>query len=356
MTTERIADNRFDDRFVNPSRLVYGTNAVLKVGVDSGYGQGEAFSADEVKWSVVSGSAILSTNGLQAVVTPTAASGEVIVEARFNDDEIQPRFVLPIVSQRVIPIRAFVVDPPEDQTNRGWDDEMILQSITTANEIFTQVGIRFELLGDIVHGVSSEFWSVRRCVETMNSLGIVSKPLSSEAHRLCDYYQSSSLYTSNDCVEVYFIGKIVNDKAIAFQSEFGIVISRRYGENTLAHELGHALGLSDCYRFLEREIIGNFSYPARVQGAFYPVNQEFFCSGFCDWGRESAHGFYSSSDTRWMTMENFLMFGVNSPFAKDIPDGQVLSVLGYGDSPGATGAVSIGAAYIKTTNEEVYTK
>jgi len=88
-----MKEARYDEDQVawNPSRLVMGTNAVLKVGANGD------FSPSEVKLSVVSGPGVVfPTNGWETAVTPTGP-GTVTVEARFNDDEIQPRFVLPVV-------------------------------------------------------------------------------------------------------------------------------------------------------------------------------------------------------------------------------------------------------------------
>ena len=80
VTTEKI-----DGRFINPSRLVMGTNAVLQVGVNGD------FDATNVHWHVVSGSADISpTNGFTTTVVPTGANEDVVIEACFNDDKIQP--------------------------------------------------------------------------------------------------------------------------------------------------------------------------------------------------------------------------------------------------------------------------
>ncbi len=77
-------------RIVNPPRLVWGTNTILKVGM-----KGE-LDRTNVVWSVVKGPGrVFSSGGLSAEVEATATNGTVVVEARFNQDLIQPRFVLP---------------------------------------------------------------------------------------------------------------------------------------------------------------------------------------------------------------------------------------------------------------------
>ena len=88
----------------NPSRLVYGTNAALCVDCNG------PFQENEIHWRVKEGPARIEPEvGRRVIVTPAATDGVVVVEARFNDDEIQPMFVLPIVHERVLDVRAFVV-------------------------------------------------------------------------------------------------------------------------------------------------------------------------------------------------------------------------------------------------------
>ena len=137
VTTEKI-----DGRFINPSRLVMGTNAVLQVGVNGD------FDATNVHWCIVSGAASLSpASGFTTTVTPTGTNEDVVVEARFNGDEIQPRFVMPVVIPRTIPVRFFVVEPPVGDGLGEWKDADMSGMLDKANEIYAQVGIRFELLG-----------------------------------------------------------------------------------------------------------------------------------------------------------------------------------------------------------------
>ena len=91
----KLVNSRRDNlvpQIFNPSRLVYGTNAILCVDYNG------PFQDSEIHWYVKEGSATVNPMiGERVVVTPTAADGVVTVEARFNDDEIQPQFVLPIV-------------------------------------------------------------------------------------------------------------------------------------------------------------------------------------------------------------------------------------------------------------------
>ena len=337
VTSEEVAGG---GRFVNPSRLVYGTNAVLKVGVNTGLA---SFSPDEVKWHVVSGpGTVFPTNGLQTVLTPTADSGTVEVEARFNDDEIQPRFTLPIVRTMTINVRAFVVEPPAGQAKERWQDNAVLDRIDLANKIFTQVGVKFTLVG-IEHGVgSTEDWIVRETETVIDANGRTNRVVSSQARAL---FSLSS--TNAPEVAIFFLGDIISRKnATAFNYHKWIVVGRKASEAAPAHELGHALGLGDCYVWTAaNELIVNGGKPVK-RGDFSTSGQ--------DWWRESGRGFYSIADELETIAEQMLMYGEDTANGRDIPGQWFKSLRKDTIFEDDTVEAQVGAEYIKRNPEEVY--
>ncbi len=172
--------------------------AVLKVGVNGD------FAATNVDWHVVSGPGkVVSTNGWYATVVATGMGEDVTVEARFNGDEIQPRFVLPVVEERVLHIKAFTVSPPGIDEPVKWTNEEITTYLDTANEIFSQVGIKFVLDEIRVAGSDDgEDWN-------LTSTQAIVRPDGTKRYRLTD--QTISLLDtcqSNDCIKVFFLGMI----------------------------------------------------------------------------------------------------------------------------------------------------
>ena len=328
------------DRFSNPSRLVYGTNAVLRVGVNTGTA---SFSLDEVKWTVVSGPGeVFPTNGQQVVLTPTADSGTVVVEARFNDDEIQPRFELPIVRPMTINVRAFVVDPPDGQAKERWKDNVVLERIALANKVFTQVGVNFTLVG-IEHGIgSSEDWIVRETDTVIGANGITNIVISSQARAL---FSLSS--TNAPEVAIFFLGDIISRKnATAFNHHKWIVVGRKASEVALAHELGHVLGLDDCYILTAAgELIEHGNMPVK-RGDFSTSGQ--------DWGRESGRGFYSIADDLESLAEQMLMYGEDTGHGRDIPGQWFKSLRRDTLFEENTVEAPVGAEFINRNPEEVY--
>jgi hypothetical protein len=341
VTTEKTADGK---RYVNPSRLVMGTNAVLKVGV-----MGE-FSAEDVDWRVVSGPGrIVATNGWCATVEPTGANEDVIVEARFNGDEIQPRFVLPVVQPRTIPVRMFVVEPPSYQRMEEWKSSTIFSMLDTANEIFTQVGIRFELAGGITSVGTTNDWNLALGEYSTNAQGRSVWRYSSACANLL------ANCTAADCIEIYFTGSITFPKHyLATTTPYGIVIGRRKAKPTaLAHELGHALGLEDC----RARMMWRSGIMASIAGADDPLDGAFFIYGEGDWGKESGRGFYGVEDTRIAAMGRMLMQAFSLDERADIPAGFVISLT----PNSATEAPSlchpkVGANHVKERNEEAYSR
>ena len=347
VTTEKDAG-----RFINPSRLVMGTNAVLQVGVNGD------FDATNVHWRVVSGSADISpTNGFTTTVVPTGTNEDVVVEARFNGDEIQPKFVLPVVEPRTIPIKMVIVDPIDNlevaycsgEMNASWFRSDIDKMLDEANEVFTQVGITFQLMS-VTMLLESRFWRIPYGQQVQDSRGMWTWQCPTQ---LLDLVINS--YTAEDCIRVYFIGEIISDfGAKAMTTPYGIIIGKMATTRTLAHELGHALGLDDCYAFR----------PLKNQDDIYvphsdaPVDKMFFNGVEGDWGEESGRGFYDVLDTRKKLMMKMLMHGsASKPDTRsDIPTKYVLSLNRFAKTPSETFTSQVGEKAIKKDNSEVYSK
>ena len=350
-----VTTEKFAERYVNPSRLVMGTNAVLKVSANG------PFSSSEVDWRLVSGSAQLVSDGWHATVTPTGL-GTVIVEARFNDDEIQPRFVLPVVQLRTIPVRAFVIEPPVHLIEKAWEDHDIVSHIDKANEIFSQIGVQFRLDG-ILHNVgTSNDWDL--CIYEDRNFGTKWGEILIEDHTE-QYERLVNVYTNRDCIKIFYVGTLRKSSKIQYDGIFaewkaeGILMPKGMLEETLAHELGHALRLSDIYL---NNWYGVSEQPTRrvdlaEQG--FPLEKRFFGDFDHDWGRETGRGFYELNDTLGTTLKKFLMFGVYLDLDNvgcDIPSDTVHGIPAGATTQGDARQITIGARETERHANEVYSR
>ena len=330
----------------NPSRLVYGHPARLKVGVNGN------FSPSDVEWSIVSGPGTVvrgeddfGSADWTATVTATAESGEVVVEARFNEDAIQPRFVLPIVQQRTLPVKAFVVNENDRPIASA---ETIQSKIDYANVIFSQIGIQLSLL------------SISNDVGTAADLTLPKEQLYTNASGRAYWARSEqatallNTYSEGDCIELYFVKEITgahDSDPAAYKSPLGIVISKNSSDHVVAHEIGHALGMEDCYIANKR-----FSPPINIAGMGDPVSSQMFDDKGHDWGLESGRGFYPAHETIATTLPQMVMYGVDAGDSHDIPSGSVYSLRRNANASNRTFSSKVGANFIKVDITEVYSR
>jgi hypothetical protein len=112
----------------------------------------------------------------------------------------------------------------------------------------------------------------------------------------------------------------------------------------VVHELGHALGLDDCYvEFSE----------AVLQGRQNAITSLQFQNGNIDWGIETGRGFYERNDTVETVIMSLLMYGNSGDYGFDIPAGKIKALPEGGKQ--AT-YVAVGANDVSDNESEVYSQ
>jgi len=344
-----------DGRYVNPSRLVRGTNAVLKASVKLAVG--DSFIMTNMVFHPVSGPGrIISEwrtgNDWYASVEATSGDGDFKVEARFNNDPIQPKFILPVVEERVLNVRAFIVKEPPSWIFGGWDEKDIRNYFKVANEIFTQAGVRFELIEVKVDETANPSdWFLEPFVLSQHERGEERGIYSDSVRRLVN------LHPTNDCIKVIFTGPLQLRNVSAFTilpaaKMQGIIIGMGATSHSLAHELGHALGLEGCL-----ESIGDEEDEAFVclEKNNFPMDASVFGGMDGDWMEETGNGFYERNDTLGKMLKKLLMWEVISDDKCDIPDGTILSLRNGAADFSDVWYPKVGAKHFRQSNQEVYT-
>ena len=169
---------------------------------------------------------------------------------------------------------------------------------------------------------------------------------------------------SSDCINVYFVGNICMDvdgesrELGGCQISGGVFISNKCSDHTLAHELGHALGLWDCYDSYSSLRDQNSGLPPlEVKDPDLPISPARFQARPRDWGDETGRGFYALSDTYRSVIKQFLMYGDDDfipHYSYDIPDGAVECINNNNHQKPSRGFGGIGAVNVRSTNEGVY--
>ena len=111
---------------------------------------------------------------------------------------------------------------------------------------------------------------------------------------------------NTDGLELYFVDDITG-LSVAFSAKGGIVLKKGVNSHTVAHEIGHACGLSDIYTKDENETMFVTGLPSKNR---MPD----------DWG------WYPRSMGQSDVIKQLLMYGVSSPDKADISYGDIHGV------------------------------
>ncbi|MBQ2625600.1 MAG: hypothetical protein IJG18_10955, partial [Kiritimatiellae bacterium] len=254
-------------------------------------------------------------------VSPGYAVLEVIIGGRTCQ---APTFPLKVVEPQAFKITAWIVSDQKHIPARRIED--VRAMIAPLNDIYRQVGVSFYLDSVIVTNIPSAY-----------SLLYDKNPDGGwDFDRLVDIGQGTG------GIECYFVNDFImtgNEKPpMAANTSTGLVMSARADSTTLAHEIGHAFGLSDVY-VSAHEGQSGASSPSTLS-----VATNFICyacapfdwNGGCRGRGEGGCRYYQKSTRMATIVPRLLMYGVHdgNGSKRDITIGPVDAVnyIGGGES------------------------
>ena len=187
--------------------------------------------------------------------------------------------------------------------------------VKVANDIYAQVGVTFDL-GDriVVTNIPAAY--------DINWEG--------NAAGRWSFQQLTDLHSTSDSVECYFVNGIFKVRAnksvrtIGGHGESGIVMSANGTAVTLAHELGHRLGMADVYWQTEDDVLlSGFACWSRCMEDW---------NGGCSGSGRAGARYYPSGTLQRDIVRSMLMDGMkdNTSYGVDITYGDVFGLDGQG--------------------------
>ena len=306
---------------VNPCGVAVGDDAYFSVKVSPG-----ALPDSDIVWTnydehVLFVGGNTGRNVHVRGVSQGDATLEVIIGGRTRQT---PTFPLKVVTPQVFKITAWIVTGKNDTFPRSVID--VQNMIAPLNDIYRQVGVSFYLDSVIVTNIPAAYNLV---YDEDPNVG-------------WDFERLVNIGHGTGGIECYFVNDFImsngEDPPLAANASKGLVMSASACAVTLAHEIGHAFGLSDVYVAAYEGQSGN-SAPSTLS-----VATNFICyacapfdwNGGCHGRGEGGSRYYQNSARMATIVPRLLMYGVHcgNDIRRDITIGPVDAVnyIGSGDS------------------------
>jgi len=306
---------------VNPCGVAVGDDAYFSVKVSPG-----ALPDSDIVWTnydehVVFVGGNTGRNVHVRGVSPGDAELKVIIGGRTSQ---APAFPLKVVTQQVFKITAWIVEDENKKAARKVED--VFSMVGPLNDIYRQVGVSFYLDSVTVTNIPAAYNLV----------------YDEDPNGGWDFDRLVGIGQGTGGVECYFVNDFIMSEGekppLAANSSKGLVMSARADATTLAHEIGHAFGLSDAYVSAAE---GQASTPSMsaLSVATNFINQAgapFDWNGGCHGRGEGGCRYYQNSTRMATIVPRLLMYGVHSDngILRDITIGPVdaANYIGDGDS------------------------
>lgn len=278
--------------YLNPCGIIKGADAWFRVDF------GRVSPPDsEIKWLQSGTGSVSFPDGEygKTIRVRGAECGDVKLEVQIGDARSRrPCFHAKVVTNSVIDVSTWVIS---DGVTPAVSEERVSEMLAKANEVWKQVGIFFRNDGYQV-------------TNRADMLDVGYTP----TNGLPTIYDVAALNPATDRIKVYFVNSIKNVNGSynvnATTLRHGIVVSSTATITTLAHELGHALGLKDIY----------VSYQGIPQNAYGLVEEAKMPD---DWNGGTGQRYYKPGTGMESLIPKLIMYGGGGTSRADVTIGDV---------------------------------
>jgi hypothetical protein len=227
----------------------------------------------------------------------------------------KPSFTVNVVEKKEIDVRVWIIADGEDVSFKESD---VLDMLKEANDIYAQVGVRFNLVEPIV--VTNIQGAYKAYYDSNKVQG-----------NHWTFNQIVNIATNTGGIECYFIDSFVDeDGTIAVNSGRGMVLTKKATGATFAHECGHLFGMRDVYVLIdddnyldENTLQVNASDKASYDKMLYDWN-----GGSAGKGMSGCR-YYKYNTSMQSIINRMLMNGFNVSGKRDITSGDIYGVWYY---------------------------
>ena len=214
---------------INPCGVAVGDDAYFRIEVFP-----ESFPDSDIVWTNRNGGLDITGSGTGREVRVRGVSeGVSELSAIIGGCEwAAPTFEVHVVAPTTVCLRAWIITG--ENCESAHSPESVRQMVEEANDIYSQVGVRFELVEPI----------------TITNIPAAYNALYNEPTNATDMWSFDMIVdiaSGTGGLECYFINKFVDDDVCAVNSAYGAVFTAAASGRTLAHEIGHAFGMRDIY-------------------------------------------------------------------------------------------------------------